>query len=77
MSIRATGLERKRAAGGFADRMEREPATFHDRVASTYLAATGPGVHHIDAAASPDRVLAAAWEQLVAARPETFHRHSG
>ncbi len=71
------GLQRKRAAGAFADRMEREPATFHHRVASAYLAATGPGVHHIDAAASPERVLAAAWEHLVAARPETFHRQSG
>jgi dTMP kinase len=71
-----TGMERKRSAGAAADRMEREPEAFHRRVAAAYLAAVGPGVHHLDAAASPDRVLAAAWQQLVAARPDTFRPRS-
>jgi dTMP kinase len=68
----ATGRARQAASGKSADRLEREPADFHDRVAAAYLDSRGPGVHHLDAAASPDRVLAAAWAHCVAARPETF-----
>jgi hypothetical protein len=52
--------------------MEQEGAAFHDRVAAAYLAATGEGVHHLAAGASPDEVLRAAWAQLCRARPETF-----
>ncbi len=70
------GLARKRATGSAADRMEREPATFHERVASAYLAAGGRGVHHIDATASPDRVFHLAWEHLASARPEWFRPRS-
>ncbi|MEP6590971.1 MAG: dTMP kinase [Gemmatimonadota bacterium] len=67
------GRARQRAAGKGADRMEREAVAFHDRVAEEYLAATGAGVHHLQADASPEQVLEAAWCCLVAARPETFH----
>lgn len=67
------GRARQRAAGKGADRMEREAVAFHDRVSAEYLAATGPGVHHLDADASPERVLAAAWARFVGLRPETFH----
>ncbi len=34
-----------------------EGAAFHDRVAAAYWAATGAGVHHLGAGASPERVL--------------------
>ena len=66
------GRARQRLAGKGADRMEREGAAFHDRVAAAYLAATGAGVHHLEAGASPEQVLDAAWSRLTAARPETF-----
>jgi hypothetical protein len=52
--------------------MERESVAFHERVAAAYRSATGPGVHHLDAAASPEAVLDAAWCALVAARPTLF-----
>lgn len=68
----AVGRARQAAAGKGADRLERESAAFHDRVAAAYLAATGPGVHHLEAGASPEAVLASAWELLATARPDTF-----
>ena len=68
----ALGRRRQREAGKGADRMEQEGTAFHDRVAAAYLAATGPGVHHLEAGASPGRVLDAAWAHFTAARPEMF-----
>jgi dTMP kinase len=44
----------------------------HDRVAASYLAASGPGVHHLQGGASPQTVLSAAWQVLVATRPDIF-----
>lgn len=72
----AVGRERQRSAGKGADRLEREDVEFHDRVAAEYLAATGAGVHHLQADASPERVLAQAWSHLVTLRPETFRPRS-
>jgi dTMP kinase len=66
------GRARQLRGGKAPDRMEREDAAFHARVAAAYLAATGPGVHHVDGAASPEQVLDSTWEALVAACPETF-----
>lgn len=66
------GRLRQRAAGKGADRMEREATEFHARVAAEYLAASGEGVHHLQADASPEQVLAGAWRCLVVAQPETF-----
>jgi dTMP kinase len=66
------GRARQQAAGKGADRMEREDAAFHERVARAYLAAGGPGVHHLQADASPEDVLEAAWRVLQRERPETF-----
>lgn len=60
-----------RAAKGL-DRIERESAEFHARVAATYHAAAGPGVRHIAADATPGDVLAAAWQAIVAQRPTLF-----
>lgn len=68
----AVGRARQAAAGKGADRLERESVAFHDRVAAAYLAATGPGVHHLKAGASPQTVLESAWRLLSAARPDTF-----
>ena len=68
----AVGRERQRRAGKGADRLEREGAEFHARVAAAYLAATGPGVHHLAGGASPEAVLAAAWALVVASRPDMF-----
>lgn len=68
----AVGRARQVAAGKGADRMERESVAFHERVAEAYVAAAGPGVHHLDAGASPEAVLEAAWRQLHAVRPDRF-----
>ncbi len=68
----AVGRARQAAAGKGADRLERESAEFHDRVAAAYIAATGSGVHHLDAGASPEAVLESAWRLLAAVRPDTF-----
>ncbi len=69
----AEAQRRQREAGKGLDRIEREPAAFHDRIAAAYIAASGPGVQHIAGAASPAFVLAAAWRAIVAARPAQFH----
>jgi dTMP kinase len=58
------GRQRQLAAGKRGDRLDREPAAFHARVAGAYRAASGPGVTHLDATASPDAVLDAAWRTL-------------
>jgi dTMP kinase len=68
----ARGRARQGLSGKDADRMEREDTAFHDRVAAAYLAATGPGVHHLDADASPEAVRRAAWTALVTERPDLF-----
>ena len=70
----ALGRARQAAAGKGADRLERESVAFHDRVAAAYLAATGPGVHHLEAGASSGDVLEAAWRLLHAVRPDHFRR---
>lgn len=68
----AIGAERRRATGRGADRMEREELDFHQRVADAYLAADGPGVHHLQGGASPEAVLAQAWRVLEDGRPDIF-----
>ncbi|HRP07610.1 MAG TPA: dTMP kinase [Gemmatimonadales bacterium] len=72
----ATGAGR-RAAAGKEDRLDREEAGFHQRVTAAYLAAEGPGVHHLNGGASPEAVLEAAWQVLVAARPDRFRPMPG
>lgn len=64
--------DRQAREGKGLDRLEREPAEFHARVAAAYREATGPGVHHVSAAASPEAVLSCAWRIIVAARPAMF-----
>lgn len=64
--------EARRAAAGKADRLDLESGEFHRRVHAAYLAAAGPGVHHLQGDASPEAVLDAAWRVLVAVRPDRF-----
>lgn len=68
----ALGRRRQGLAGKGADRLEREDAAFHDRVAQHYRAAAGRGVHHLDAGASPEAVLREAWSALARERPDLF-----
>jgi dTMP kinase len=68
------GLARQRSGAKDHDRLEREDPDFHRRVAAAYLAATGDGVRHLDAVASPAAVLEAAWAEVVSAAPATFRK---
>jgi dTMP kinase len=71
------GLARQRAGDKAHDRLEREDAEFHRRVAASYLAASGEGVRHLDAGASPAAVLEAAWAELLAVAPAIFRKSGG
>jgi dTMP kinase len=68
----ADARRRQQQAGKGLDRIEREPEEFHTRIAAAYRGAAGPGVQHISAAASPEAVLAVAWQALVVCRPGQF-----
>lgn len=63
-----TGFERIRNSGQGLDRIEREPADFHDRVAETFRSAVGKGIVHLDAEQARERVLLAAIAQLATHR---------
>ncbi len=58
------GRQRQAAQGKSPDRMERETAALHERVARAFEGAQGPGVVHLDATQSPDQLELAAWELL-------------
>ena len=58
------GRARQARAGKTRDRMEAEGADFHARVAAVYLAASGPGVQHLNAELPADRLAEAAWVEL-------------
>lgn len=70
----ALGRQRQVAAGKSRDRLDRESAQFHERVAAGYRAASGPGVVHLDATIAPDALTDRAWQALAAARPDLFPR---
>jgi dTMP kinase len=61
---REVGRERQAAQGKSPDRMEREDEALHDRVARAFMEARGPGVVHLDATVSAQRLEADAWEVL-------------
>jgi dTMP kinase len=67
------GRARQEAAGKRLDRLEREGPEFHRRVVEFYLAVRGSGVRHLDACLPPDRLLQAAWREVVALAPQRFH----
>lgn len=73
----AVALERQRRAGKGLDRLERESADFHRRVAAAYRAAAGPGVRHIPADGTAARVLDAGWSVLVERDPVRFRSRPG
>jgi dTMP kinase len=66
------GRARQIAAGKHLDRLDRESEEFHRRVGAHYLAARGDGVRHLDARLPADRLLQAAWAEVLAAAPDTF-----
>ncbi|MBA2459500.1 MAG: dTMP kinase [Gemmatimonadales bacterium] len=68
----AVGQARQVAAGKRLDRLDRESAEFHRRVIDYYLAVRGDGVRHLDGSLPPDRLLQAAWVEVLAVAPERF-----
>ena len=66
------GQARQVAGGKRLDRLERESGDFHRRVAEYYLAVRGPGVRHLDGRLPPDRLLQAAWTEILKLAPERF-----
>lgn len=73
----AIGAARQATSGKRPDRMERESAEFHRRVADWYRAATGPGIQHLDAGQSPAALLDSAWDALHDLLPETARASRG
>jgi dTMP kinase len=60
----AVGRRRQVADGKAPDRVEREDAAWHARVARAFRAARGRGMVHLDASRSPLAVLEAAWQHV-------------
>ena len=71
------GQARQVAGGKRLDRLERESREFHRRVAEYYLAVRGEGVRHLDGALPPDRLLQAAWAEVLKLAPERFGAVAG
>jgi dTMP kinase len=63
---------RQVAGGKQLDRLERESAEFHRRVAQFYVSVRGDGVRHLDARLPPDQLLQAAWTELLRVAPDRF-----
>ncbi|MGH7498517.1 MAG: dTMP kinase [Gemmatimonadales bacterium] len=66
------GRARQEAAGKRLDRLDQESREFHDRVSAYYLGVRGDGVLHLDGRLAPDRLLQAAWGEVVRAAPGRF-----
>jgi dTMP kinase len=66
------GQARQVAGGKRLDRLEQESVDFHRRVAAYYLAVRGEGVRHLDGRLPPDRLLQAAWTEILTVAPERF-----
>jgi dTMP kinase len=71
------GRARQLAAGKRLDRLDAESADFHGRVIDYYLAVEGDGVRHLDGCLPRDRLLQAAWAEIVRAAPERFAGKGG
>jgi dTMP kinase len=71
------GRARQIAGGKRLDRLDGESAEFHRRVADFYLAVRGDTVRHLDASLPPDRLLQAAWQEVLATAPGTFGATTG
>jgi dTMP kinase len=66
------GRSRQLAHGKQLDRLDREPAAFHERVVAAYRDASGPGVVHLDGSGPAPATELAAWNALAAARADLF-----
>ncbi|MEO6055654.1 MAG: dTMP kinase [Gemmatimonadales bacterium] len=66
------GRARQLASGKQLDRLDAESAEFHRRVLDYYLAVRGHGVRHLDGCLPPDRLLQAAWDEVVGVAPTRF-----
>ena len=66
------GSARQVAGGKRQDRLDRESVEFHRRVGEYYLAVRGQRVRHLDGALPPDRLLQAAWSEILTVAPERF-----
>jgi dTMP kinase len=66
------GQARQVAGGKRLDRLEQESVDFHRRVAAYYLAVRGEGVRHLDGRLPPDRLLQAAWTEILTVAPARF-----
>lgn len=71
------GRARQAADGKVPDRMEREDGGLHERVATAFRQAGGPGIVHVDARGTPDDVFGAAWEAIAGRLAETFGQSTG
>lgn len=71
------GQARQVAGGKRLDRLDRESLEFHRRVAEYYLAARGERVRHLDGGLPPDRLLQAAWAEVLKLAPERFGAVAG
>jgi dTMP kinase len=71
------GRARQAADGKVPDRMEREDGALHERVATAFRQASGPGIVHLDALGMPDEVFGAAWEAVAGRLAETFGQSTG
>ena len=71
------GQARQVAGGKHLDRLDRESGEFHRRVAQYYLAVRGEGVRHLDGGLPPDRLLQAAWSEILRLAPERFGAVAG
>jgi len=60
------GLARQVAAGKDQDRLDRESADFHCRIAEFYRAAEGTGILHLDATLSAADLEQVAWQAVQA-----------
>jgi dTMP kinase len=73
----AVGRARQEASGKRLDRLDGESAEFHRRVIDYYLGVKGETIRHLDARLPPDRLLQAAWAELLAAAPQRFGGATG
>ena len=71
------GQARQVAGGKRLDRLDRESREFHRRVVEYYLAVHGERVRHLDGGLPPDRLLQAAWSEIMKLAPERFGAHTG
>jgi dTMP kinase len=71
------GQNRQVVGGKQLDRLEQESVDFHRRVAQFYLAVRGEGVRHLDGRLPPDRLLQAAWTEILKAAPDRFGAVTG